>query len=265
MRGQRAPLGLSTADRHTSAWFKEHYEDAAGQVIDFLAGDNISLAGADVADVGCGDGIIDLAIAHRAEPRSIVGFDVVPTDVIALEERSRAEGVGDELPGSLSFRTCEARRLPADEDSFDFVITWSAFEHIEDPVAVLREVRRVLRPGGILFLQLWPFYSSEHGGHLWGCVADDSYAHLYRSEADIEREVRERADHPAEVLDELLEVFRTLNRVTLDDLQRSMVAAGLRPAKVELLTETVHIPPELSRRSLSQLGIAGVKVLAVPG
>ncbi len=265
MTAPRAPVGLSTADRHTSAWFKEHYEDAAGQVLDFLAGDNISMAGTDVADVGCGDGLIDLGLAHKALPRSLVGFDVRPTDVAGLAERSRAEGVGDELPGCLAFRTCEPRRLPADDDSFDFVVTWSAFEHIEDPVAVFREIGRVLRPTGIVFLQLWPFYASQHGAHLWDCLADDSYAHLYRTEADIEREVRQRGDHPPEVLDDLLEVFRTLNKVTLDDLQRAMVAGGLRPSKIELLTETVHIPPQLARRSLSQLGISGVKILAVHG
>ncbi|MGH9155050.1 MAG: methyltransferase domain-containing protein [Acidimicrobiales bacterium] len=263
MTGTRAPLGLSTADRHTSAWFKEHYEDAATQIVDFLGGDNVTMAGADVADVGCGDGIIDLGVAHQAQPRSLVGFDLQPTDVASLVARSQVEGVGGELPACLSFRTCEPATLPADDASFDFVITWSAFEHIGDPVATLREIKRILRPGGILFLQLWPFYASEHGAHLWDCLADDSYAHLYRSQADIEREVRQRADHPPEVLDELLEVFFTLNKVTIDDLQRAMVAAALRPSKVTILTETVHIPPELARRSLSQLGISGVKILAV--
>jgi len=263
MAEPRTPLGLSTADRHTSAWFKEHYEDAASQVVDYLAGDNITMAGADVADVGCGDGLIDLGLAHKAKPRSLVGFDLRATDVAELAERSRTEGVGDELPECLSFRTCGPRHLPADDDTFDFVVTWSAFEHIEDPVAVFREISRVMRPTGILFLQLWPFYASEHGAHLWDCLADDSYAHLYRTEADIEREVRERADHAPEVLDDLLEVFRTLNKITLDDLQRAMVAGGLRPSKIELLTETVHIPPSLARRSLSQLGISGVKILAV--
>lgn len=261
----RSPVGLSTADRHTTAWFKEHYEDAAGQIVEFFAGDGVSLAGADVADVGCGDGIVDLGLFHKARPRSLVGFDVVPTDADALAERARAEGVGDGLPDGLSFRTCEPRRLPADDASFDFVVTWSAFEHVEDPAAVFREIRRVMRAGAVLFLQLWPFYASEHGAHLWDCLADDSFAHLSRSPEDVEREVRERQDHPPEVLDELLEVFHTLNKVTLDDLQRAMLAAGLRPAKVEIQSETVHLPPALARRSLSHLGVSGVKLLAVHG
>ncbi|MGH9177831.1 MAG: class I SAM-dependent methyltransferase [Acidimicrobiales bacterium] len=261
--GPEAGAGLSTADRDTTAWFVEHYKDAADQVIDFFAGDNISLTGKDVADVGCGDGIIDLGVAHKAEPRSMVGFDIVPTDVAWLERRARDEGVAD-LPASLEFRTCEPRTLPAEDDSFDFVITWSAFEHVEDPVAVFREIRRVLRPGGLLFLQIWPLYHSEHGAHLWQCIPDTFVQHLESAE-EIERRVRAAGTHPPEVIDDFLEVFATLNRVSLDDLQRAMLAAQLRVGKLEIQSECVHIPPQLARRSLSLLGISGVKLLAAPG
>ena len=256
--------GLSTADRHTTAWFDEHFTDAADQVIDFLAGDKVSMTGADVADVGCGDGIIDLGVALKANPRSMVGFDIVPTDPAWLLARAREEGVAEELPECLEFGTCEPLTLPADDDSFDFVFTWSAFEHVMDPVAVFREIRRVLRPQGILMLQIWPLYHSEHGAHLWQCIPD-SFVHLYRPATDIEAEVREAATHSPEEIDDFLEVFATLNKVTLDDLQRAMLAAPLRVSKIEIQSETVHIPPQLARRSLSQLGISGVKLLAVPG
>ena len=60
--------GLSTADRDTSEWFKEHYESAASQITEFLAGDRISLAGQRVADIGCGDGLIDLGVVHQCRP-----------------------------------------------------------------------------------------------------------------------------------------------------------------------------------------------------
>ena len=262
---RRAPsVGLSTADRNTSAWFVEHYVDAADQVIEFLAGDGLDMTGKDVADVGCGDGIIDLGVAHKAHPRSMVGFDIVPTDPLWLLERARVEGIADELPGNLEFRTCDALSLPADDDSFDFVFSWSAFEHVENPVAVFHEIRRVLRPDGILMLQIWPLYYSEHGAHLWQCIAD-SFVHLVRSPEDVEAEVRATTKHTPEEIDEFIEVFATLNRVTLDDLQRSMLVASLRVAKLAIQSECVHIPPELSRRSLSQLGVSGVKLLAVPG
>ncbi len=249
--GPAPGVGLSTADRDTSAWFAEHYKDAADQVIDFLAGDGLSLTGRD----------IDLGVAHKAEPRSMVGFDIISTDVPWLERRAREEGVAD-LPECLEFRTCDPLTLPAEDNSFDFVFTWSAFEHVEDPVAVFREIRRILRPGGILMLQIWPLYASEHGAHLWQCIPD-AFVQFRLSDDQIERQVRAAGTHSPEQIDEFLEVYATLNRVTLDDLQRAMLAAQMRVAKLEIQSEAVHIPPELSRRSLSQLGISGVKLLGV--
>jgi ubiquinone/menaquinone biosynthesis C-methylase UbiE len=256
--------GLSTADRHTSAWFREHYEEAADQVVSFLAEDGINLAGLRVADVGCGDGIIDLGVMHKAAPARLVGFDVVPTSPDDLLEFARSEGVADELPAGLEFRTCEPRHLPAEDASFDVVISWSAFEHVEDPLAVATEIRRVLRPDGLLMLQLWPFFHSEHGAHLWQSVPEPFIQHL-RADAEIEHAVRTAAAHQAELTEEFLAVYAELNRITLDDLQRALLGGGLCVTKVQLLSETVRIPPQLFRRSLSHLAVAGVKLLAVPG
>jgi ubiquinone/menaquinone biosynthesis C-methylase UbiE len=257
-------FGLSTADRHTSAWFNEHYEEAANQVVSFLGEDDVKLAGLQVADVGCGDGIIDLGVMHKAGPAQLVGFDVMPTSADDLLAFARSEGVADELPPGLEFRTCEPRHLPADDASFDVVITWSAFEHVEDPLAVATEIRRILRPDGLLMLQLWPFFHSEHGAHLWQSVPEPFIQHL-RSDAEIEQAVRAAGAHSPELTEEFLDVYATLNRITLDDLQRALLGGGLCVTKVQLLSETVRIPPQLFRRSLSHLAVTGVKLLAVPG
>lgn len=257
-------LGLSTADRHTSAWFAEHYEEAANQVVSFLAEDGITLAGLRVADVGCGDGIIDLGVMHKGRPAQLVGFDVAPTSADELIEFAKREGVAEELPEGLEFRTCGPTHLPADDGAFDVVITWSAFEHVADPLAVASEIRRILRPDGLLMLQLWPFFHSEHGAHLWQSYPEPFIQHL-RSGAEIEQLVRSAAAHPPELTEEFLEIYSTLNRITLDDLQRALLGAGLCVTKLQLLSETVRIPPQLFRRSLSHLAVAGVKLLAVPG
>lgn len=74
-------------------WFAEHYDDAAGQVVDFLQEADMPLAGRSVADVGCGDGIIDLGIAHKGRPARLVGFDICSTDVEDLRRRAHRHGV----------------------------------------------------------------------------------------------------------------------------------------------------------------------------
>jgi len=49
-------------------WFEDHFSSAASQILDFLGADGISLQGKRVADVGCGDGIIDLGLVELAAP-----------------------------------------------------------------------------------------------------------------------------------------------------------------------------------------------------
>jgi ubiquinone/menaquinone biosynthesis C-methylase UbiE len=244
-------------------WFWEHYEEAANQVTEFLAGDGVSLTGLRVADVGSGDGIIDLAIARGSAPELLTGYDLNLTDAAHLSRLSAREGLPAELPACLRFERSEPTVIPAPDASYDAVITWSAFEHIGDPVSVLREIRRIMRPQGLLFLQLWPFYHSDAGGHLWDWYSE-SFPHLTRTEDQVLREVRASGARSPEWTEYMLDEFRHLNRVTVDELQTSLLAAGLAVRKLELLTSPVHIPLELMRYPLSTLGISGVKLLASP-
>ena len=242
-------------------WFFDHYAGAAEQIVDFLGGDGITLEGKRVADIGAGDGIIDLGLVHRGRPRSLVGFDIIPTNAPDLLRRARDQEVADELPRELEFRTSEPTRLPADDASFDIAVTWSAFEHVREPIGVLREIRRILTPSGILFLQLWPFYHSERGSHLWEWFP--GFHHLVDDSPAVEETVR--ANTTNEVWSEyMLKEFRELNRITVDELQLAMQIAGLEIRKFELLTNPVHVPREALRYPLSVLGISGVKLLAVP-
>ncbi len=241
-------------------WWDAHFGDAAGTVLDYFGGDGISLTDKRVADIGCGDGIIDLGIALTAKPAKMVGFDILTTDVDGLARRA-AEHIGlEKLPDNLFFATSDELQLPAEDASFDYVISWSAFEHIADPVTVLREVRRILVDDGVLFIQLWPFYNSAHGTHLVDWYPD-GFAQFKHRNADILRTVRDAG--PPEMATEMLEVYRTLNGITADGLQLALWRAGFRIVKVALDSESVHIPDEAAHLPLSSVAISGIKLLAV--
>lgn len=245
-----------------AGWFHDHHDRAAQELIEFFAADGITLEGKRVADLGCGDGIIDLGLARHGAPGELVGFDVVPTDTEGLIARARGFGAAQELPPNLSFQTSTATRIPAPDRSFDIVVTWSAFEHIGNPAAVLTEARRILRDDGILFLQLWPFFHSDRGSHLWEWCPEP-YHHLVETPAETEQRVRESGRHP-EFAEMMLREFHGLNRITLDDLGAALLAGGLGVRKLDVQTVSTHIPAGALRHPLSALAISGVKLLATP-
>lgn len=257
-------LGDDDLDRPDRVqWFRDHLDGSAAEIIAFLGGDGITLTGRDVADVGCGEGIMDLGITLRAEPRRFVGFDIVPTDCEELLRRARHYGAAGELPATLEFAVSERGHIPAPNASFDVVISWSAFEHVVQPHELLREVRRILRPDGVFMLQLWPFFYSEHGSHLWHWFPE-GFVNLRHRLEEVEATLRADTETDPAWIEVKLRDYRELNGMTLDQLQRAILGSGMYVAKLELLTHAVHLTPELSRWPLSDLGIAGVKLLAKP-
>lgn len=223
------------------SWFHDHYYDAPRQIVDFLLGDGLTLERSRVADLGTGDGILALGLHDAAHPSELVGFDLHPVDEDHLLALVRDQGIAEKLPATLRFEQSFEDRIPAPDDAFDYVVSWSAFEHISDVSGIAREVRRILAPGGVVMIQLFPFYSSEHGDHGWD---RPGFAHLVTG--------RDQAPDDA-----------YLNKITLDGLHRSLGEGGLRTTKVELIHHAFHLPPELVGRPLSELAVGGVKLLAV--
>jgi len=244
-------------------WFHEHYDAAAREIMDFFGAEGITLTGRRVADIGCGDGIIDLGVFRRTRPLQLTGFDTRPTDLGLLRKLAAENGVPDEIDAGLAFRKSQPASLPAKDASFDFIYSWSVFEHVEEPIALIKEIRRVLRPEGAFMIQLYPFYHSENGSHLWDWFPE-GFAQLLNSEEDMIQKVRTDPGPDPDWAEALLWSSHGLNKITLDDLQRSLLAGGFRVSKLELITETVLVPPELARFPLSFLGVAGVKLLAIP-
>jgi ubiquinone/menaquinone biosynthesis C-methylase UbiE len=263
-RGGPAAAPPPIARSPQSQWFWDHYEMAADQVVETFAAEGISLADRVVADVGCGDGIIDLGILHKARPRRLVGFDLNLTDAGHLARLAADEGVDISDWDGLSFERSEVARLPAADGAFEFVTSWSAFEHVSRPIDVLKEIRRILSDDGAFFLQLWPFYHSAKGSHLWEWFPEDHH-HLQRAESEIVAELSSSELKPADWTQMMTREFQHLNRLTVEELQRSMLAAGFVVRRLELLTSPTRLTPELGRYSWSDLGVSGIKLIATPG
>ena len=118
----------------------------------------------DVLDVGAAQGRALLALqklGHRA-----VGVEPWPAAIATARELARRRG------STVDIREGTAERLPLDDAQFDLVLASSVVEHVGDLHRALREVQRVLRPGGIFWFNtassLAPHQSEIRGFPLFG-------------------------------------------------------------------------------------------------
>src|SRR5215510_6143889 len=94
-----------------------------------------------VLDVACGGGLVVCAFAQVV--RRAEGVDITP----AMLDRARALAVEKSLTNT-TFRQSEAMPLPYPDGSFSIVTSRFTFHHFQDPLGVLRDMRRVCKPGG---------------------------------------------------------------------------------------------------------------------
>ncbi|MGY1837055.1 methyltransferase domain-containing protein [Blastococcus sp. SYSU DS0510] len=100
--------------------------------------------GLDLLDVGCGPGTITVDLAARVAPGRVLGLDLSadPLD----EARTAADRAGVEV----TFAVGDVYALDLPDASFDVVHAHQVLQHLTAPVAALREMARVCRPGGLV-------------------------------------------------------------------------------------------------------------------
>jgi SAM-dependent methyltransferase len=114
-------------------------ENSAGYLLDAL------VPGTRVLDVGCGPGTITVDFAQRVAPARVVGLDRADEVLDAARVAARDAGVDN-----VDFATGDVYALDVPDASFDVVHAHQVLQHLTDPVAALREMRRVCAPGGIV-------------------------------------------------------------------------------------------------------------------
>lgn len=134
-------------------------------------------------DVGCGPGTITIELAARVAPAEVIGIDAATA---VIEQATRAAAAAG--TPNVSFGVGDVYALDFPDASFDVVHAHQVLQHLSDPVAALGEMRRVLRPGGIVAVR-----DSDYGAFTWA-PADpllDRWIALYH---DVTRRNRADAD-----------------------------------------------------------------------
>ena len=101
-----------------------------------------------VLDVACGAGKLVREIAPRVE--SAVGVDLAPGMIDEARRRTAEEA--PELAGRTRFEVAPSDSLPFADGEFTAVVCTTAFHHFPDPEGSVREMARVLEPGGRLLI-----------------------------------------------------------------------------------------------------------------
>ncbi|MGY1821943.1 methyltransferase domain-containing protein [Geodermatophilus sp. SYSU D00079] len=100
--------------------------------------------GQDLLDVGCGPGTITVDLAARVAPGRVVGLDVSAAPLEEARAAAATAGV------DVTFAVGDVYALEVADDSVDVVHAHQVLQHLTDPVAALREMARVCRPGGVV-------------------------------------------------------------------------------------------------------------------
>jgi ubiquinone/menaquinone biosynthesis C-methylase UbiE len=121
-------------------------ENSAAYLVPYLR------AGVDVLDVGCGPGTITADLAARVAPGHVRGIDT-SADVIATARS---------VYPAVDFVVGDTYAIESADSSWDIVHAHQVLQHLQDPVRALIEMRRVVKPGGIVAVR-----DSDYAAFTW--------------------------------------------------------------------------------------------------
>ena len=100
-----------------------------------------------VLDIGCGTGVAARAIARRPGfTGRVLGIDLSE----ALARTATQLAVGEGLDDRTEFRAGDSRELELADGAFDAMVAHTLLSHVDDPMVVIREAARLVRPGGMI-------------------------------------------------------------------------------------------------------------------
>jgi len=129
--------------------------------------------GLSLLDVGAGPGSITLDLARSVAPGLVTGVDVAPAAVARARDAADAAGLS-----AVTFAVADVFALPYGDGAFDVVHAHQVLQHLHDPVAALREMRRVVTPDGVVAVR-----DVDYGGTVWGPPSEglDLWLRVYRA------------------------------------------------------------------------------------
>lgn len=171
-----------------------------------------------ILDIGCGAAGKTLYYASQGATK-VYGIDVVPRYEAEANQLAADKGLADRFQFVLG----DAAQLPFEENTFDTIIMNDAMEHVDQPLAVLKECHRVLRPKGRLYVNFPPYYH-PFGAHLSDAIGfpwvhlffdEKTLIEVYKDQVKDLPDGEERIKFRIDVNDQGEEYFSYINGMTV--------------------------------------------------
>lgn len=101
-----------------------------------------------VLDIACGTGEFERLLLNEYSKQKIVGVDISENMLAIAKQKCAA------FP-QVSFHQASAENLPFADNTFDVIVSASSFHYFDNPIGVLTEMRRVLKPDGKVIILDW--------------------------------------------------------------------------------------------------------------
>jgi SAM-dependent methyltransferase len=135
--------GTERPYRVDAEWSRAVFAQRTGEVAAFLA--PYLRAGMRLLDCGCGPGSITVDLARTVAPGEVIGIDLREDALAHGRELALERGIAN-----LTFEAASVYQLPYPDGAFNAAFACAVLQHLAAPIAALKEMRRVLTPGGVI-------------------------------------------------------------------------------------------------------------------
>ena len=233
-----------------------------------------------ILDVGCGNGDLVRYIATHYKPKYIIGIEP------ALEVYWDASECSGE---NWRVQYGDVEHIDFDDNTFDLVISYSTFEHINEIDIALNEVKRVLKPYGRFYTEFMPIWTSAAGHHFlhgkdrWWTpehiLSIPPWGHLYLTEIEMKQHLEYLINDKSLVEEILSYIYHSnyINRRSRSELSHAFFTSQMivkcyeervsfnrlgfiTGEKTSELTNDIIDSIKKTKYNVEDIGVAGLRV-----
>lgn len=158
-------------DRESRWWMRNVVEQLAS------AAERWGITSGKLLDVGSGSGLVTIKLANMLPEAQLTGLELSPSVLEMARQNAASSGVNDRV----AFEMGSAEDMPFEDATFDMVTCLSTLHLLDNPVKMLDEVQRVLKPDGKFYIRDYRrSWLGALSGHIRACYTPGEASDLLK-------------------------------------------------------------------------------------